>query len=127
MRHGIAAVLLLMSGAALLGCRGTSDSEKPTPKAEPNIAKPNDARSSGSSAIPDSSTFEIQGTVVRKRIEGGFFAIEGDDGKKYNPINLAESFRKDGLKVQVTARLRMDVMSIHMHGAIIEIVEIVAK
>jgi hypothetical protein len=93
----------------------------------PNIAERNESSSSGSSAIPDSDTFEIQGTVVHKNIDGGFFAIEGDDGRKYNPINLSESFRKDDLKVKLTARLIMDAMSIHMYGAIIEVVEIAAK
>ena len=62
-----------------------------------------------------------------KNLAGGFFAIDGVDGRKYNPINLPESFRKDGLRVKITARLRMDAMSIHMYGAIIEIVDIAEK
>lgn len=36
----------------------------------------------------DVDTFELHGTVVYKDIEGGFFAIDGDDGKTYDPINL---------------------------------------
>ena len=127
MRQVLSAVLILMCGVALVGCKGESDSAKDIPKAEPNTAEPNESPSSGSITIPDSDTFEIQGTIVHKNIEGGFFAIDGNDGKKYNPVNLSESFRKDGLKVKVTARLKMDAMSIHMYGTIIEVVEIVAK
>lgn len=117
---------------ALVGCKGKSDLAKDIPKAEPNVseqntAEPNESPSSRSPTIPDSDTFEIQGTVVHKNIEGGFFAIDGDDGRKYDPINLPESFRKDGLKVKVTARLRRDAMSIHMYGAIIEVVDITAQ
>ncbi len=132
MRQVIAAVLILMCGVALVGCKGKPVSEKAIPKVEPNVSEPNIAQPNASPSlesptIPDSDTFEMQGTIVRKNIEGGFYAIDGDDGRKYNPINLSESFRKDGLKVKVTARLRMDAMSIHMYGAIIEVVEIAEK
>lgn len=69
-------------------------------------------------------TFDILGTVVYKNSEGGFFAIDGDDGSKYDPISLPESFRKEGLQVTVTARLRKHVGSIHLYGPIIEVVNI---
>ena len=60
-----------------------------------------------------------------KDMEGGFFAIDGDDGKTYDPINLPDSFKINGLKVNITARFRKDVMGIHMVGDIIQIVNIV--
>ena len=69
-------------------------------------------------------TVEIQGTVVRKDLEGGFYAIEGDDGRTYDPINLPEFFKKNGLRVRVTARYKNDVVGIHMAGDIVEIVDI---
>jgi len=73
----------------------------------------------------DVDTFELHGTVVYKDLEGGFFAIDGDDGKTYDPINLPDSFKKNGLKVNITARFRKDVGGIHMVGDIIQIVNIV--
>jgi hypothetical protein len=127
MKQVLSAVLIIMCGVALVGCKGKSDSENDIPKAESNIAEPNELPPSERPPISNADTFELQGTVVHKNIEGGFYAIDGDDGKKYNPVNLSESFRKDGLKVKVTARLRMDAMSIHMYGAIIEVVEIAGK
>ena len=72
-------------------------------------------------------TFDILGTVVYKNSEGGFFAIDGDDGSKYDPISLPESFRKEGLEVTVTARLRKHAMSIHLYGPIIEVVKIAGQ
>ena len=72
-------------------------------------------------------TVDLQGTVVKKGLEGGFFAIESDDGRVYEPINLPEHFKKDGLKVKVNAKLRNDMGSIHMVGDIIEIVDIDAE
>jgi hypothetical protein len=70
---------------------------------------------------------EIQGTVVHKDLEGGFFAIEGDDGRTYDPINLPDSYRKNGLRVKATVRRKNDVVSIHMAGDIVEIVNIEAQ
>ncbi|WP_281492205.1 META domain-containing protein [Desulfosarcina cetonica] len=67
---------------------------------------------------------ELLGTVVYMDLEGGFFAIKDDDGKTYEPVNLPETFKKNGLQVRVTARVRDDVGSIHMVGEIIEIVTI---
>jgi hypothetical protein len=89
--------------------------------------QPNKSPSSESPIIHDPDTFEILGTVVYNNLEGGFFAIDGDNGSKYDPISLPESFRKDGLKVKVTARLRKDAMSMHMYGSIIEVVNIAGQ
>ena len=82
------------------------------------------ANSSNDALVSDSAPFEIQGTILHKDLEGGFFAIEGDDGRVYDPIDLPEPFKKDGLRVKVKAKLRNDVGSIHMVGDIIEILEI---
>ena len=72
-------------------------------------------------------TVELRGTIVKKELEGGFFAIESDDGRVYDPINLPEHFKKDGLKVKIKAKLRNDVGSIHMVGEIIEIIDVVEQ
>lgn len=64
------------------------------------------------------------GTVKHFDLEGGFFAIVGDDQKTYDPTNLAESFRVNGLRVRFRARLRNDVMSIRMVGQPVELLEI---
>ncbi len=64
------------------------------------------------------------GTVRWKAFEGGFFAIDADNGERYQPINLPSSFREDGLRVRVTAVERPDLVSTHMYGKLIEIVTI---
>ena len=76
------------------------------------------------SAGPKADTFTLTGTIVWKALEGGFFAIHSDDGKKYDPINLPDSLKKEGLRVSVTARRKKGVVSFHMYGSIIEIVDI---
>lgn len=65
------------------------------------------------------------GTVVWKPLESGFFAIDADDGRKFEPINLPREFAVNGLRVRVTARVRDDMASVNMYGTIIEITEIV--
>lgn len=72
-------------------------------------------------------TVEIQGTVVHKDLEGGFYAIEGEDGRTYDPINLPDSYKKSGLRVRATVRHKNDVVGIHMAGDIVEIVDIAAQ
>ena len=68
--------------------------------------------------------FVIRGTIKHLKIEGGFFGIIGEDGNKYRPINLPKDYQKAGLKVEVEARLRGGMMSIHMWGKNIEIISI---
>jgi hypothetical protein len=76
----------------------------------------------GSDSADDS--FSFTGTVAWKALESGFFAIDGDDGQGYEPINLPAEFSINGLRVQVVARERTDMASINMYGKIIEIIEI---
>lgn len=72
-----------------------------------------------------------QGNTVLKRgtvrfidLEGGFYGIIGDDGKKYDPINLSREFQIDGLPVHFEAKVRDDVATIRMWGTPIEILKI---
>jgi len=69
---------------------------------------------------------EVSGTgaVEWFGIEGGFFAIRGDDGKVYDPMNLPAGFARDGLRVRFEGRIRRDVGSIRMVGEIVELRQI---
>jgi len=128
MKHIIHALLIFIGAVTIIGCKDTSDTSTQIANTEPNVSEPNETASAESPTMPIAEdTFEIMGTVTYKHIEGGFYAIDGDDGRKYDPINLPDSFRKDGLKVKVTARLKKDAMSFHMYGAIIEVVNIATQ
>lgn len=67
---------------------------------------------------------KARGTVQFIELEGGFYGIVTDDGKKYLPLTLGEPFQQDGLRVAFTARVRNDMASIYMWGTLVEIVEI---
>lgn len=67
---------------------------------------------------------EIEGIVRYHELEGGFYAIQSREGETYNPTNLPEEFRQDGLPVRARVRIRGDMMGIHQVGPLVEIVEI---
>ena len=70
------------------------------------------------------SGIEIDGVIRYHELEGGFYAIQSKDGETYDPINLPEEFRQDGLPVRARLRLRNDMMGTHQVGPLVEIVEI---
>jgi hypothetical protein len=63
------------------------------------------------------------GTVRYISLEGGFYGIVGDDGKNYDPINMPQEFKIDGLRVQFTANLT-DYASYHMWGYVVKLISI---
>lgn len=72
-------------------------------------------------------TFMVTGTVVHVKLEGGFFGIIADNGKRYVPLNLPANYQEDGLEVKFEARFRPDLLGFHMWGTYIEITEITRK
>jgi acyl dehydratase len=69
----------------------------------------------------------ITGVVKHVKLEGGFYAIRGDDAVTYDPTNLPPAFQRDGLRVEAEARRRDDLMGIHQAGPIVELVRIRAR
>jgi hypothetical protein len=73
-----------------------------------------------SSTGPDLDTV---GTVTFHNVEGGCWTIETEEDG-YEPINLAEEFKVDGLRVNFEANFRDDMASVCMVGRLIELLEI---
>ena len=58
----------------------------------------------------------ITGTVVHLDLEGGFWGIEGDDGKKYRPVDdLPDAVRRDGCRIEAEVEAA-NVLSFAMWG-----------
>jgi hypothetical protein len=69
----------------------------------------------------------VRGTVHFFTVEGGFWALRGDDGMNYDPLNtLPSAFQQENLRVQMVIRVRTDAASVHMVGAIVDILHIQA-
>jgi hypothetical protein len=77
-----------------------------------------------SSMTESSGTKNVTATVRFLSIEGGFYALRGDDSVTYDPTNLAKSFQVDGLRVQSRLTIRNGAVGIHAVGSIVDIVEI---
>jgi len=68
---------------------------------------------------------QVNGTVRYFTLEGGFWAVRGDDGVTYDPLNgLAAAFQRENTRVTVVAKIRNDVGGIHMVGPIVEVLSI---
>ena len=66
----------------------------------------------------------ITGTVKYVELEGGFYGIISDDGNKYDPVNLAPEYRKNGLRIKAGVSVQKNMTSIHMWGILIRINQI---
>jgi hypothetical protein len=72
-----------------------------------------------------SGAIQVNGTVRYFTLEGGFWAVQGDDGVTYDPMNgLAPAFQRENLKVTLVARVRNDMGGFHMVGPIVEVLSI---
>jgi hypothetical protein len=87
----------------------------------------------GSSTAPDGDVIVIDGTVrgtgvvLFYDIEGGFYAIRGDDGRIFDPISgMPTAFRRHGLAVEFEGEIR-HVGTIHMVGEAIALTHIRAR
>jgi hypothetical protein len=70
--------------------------------------------------------FEGRGQVIYVNVEGGFYGLLSDDGQKYLPLSLPDSFQQDALRVKFTARLLSRSKGFRMWGQTIEILGITA-
>ncbi|HEY3424855.1 MAG TPA: hypothetical protein VGL27_08675, partial [Negativicutes bacterium] len=80
----------------------------------------------GAATPVTSQDIKMSGVVKKVSIQDGFsqdgfYGIMGDDGKRYQPINLPRNFKKDGLPIKFTAQIREDKVSSLMWGTIIEL------
>ena len=68
---------------------------------------------------------DVTGTVRHFDLEGGFWAIRGDDSVTYDPRNgVPDQFRQEGLRVRLKARKLEGVMGTHQVGPIVEVLSL---
>jgi hypothetical protein len=80
-----------------------------------------------SPSLPD-GTIRVNGTVQYFNLEGGFWAVRGEDGVTYDPIDgLPPAYQRNSLRVIIVARVRPEMGGIHMVGPIVEILSIEAR
>lgn len=73
--------------------------------------------------IRQGNIIEGTGTIIYLDLEGGFYGIVTSTDH-FDPINLPSKFTKDSLRVKFKAKIRKDLVSIHMWGILIELISI---
>lgn len=73
---------------------------------------------------PASSDISGRGKVVYQDLEGGFFGVIGEDGRKFLPVSLPDKFKTDGMQVTYIFRPQQDTVSFMMWGEPVEIISI---
>lgn len=63
-------------------------------------------------------------TVLDYQVDGCLWMLQTEDGKKYEPQNLDEQFRKDQLKVWVKFVEQKNAITICMAGPVVKITDI---
>lgn len=77
----------------------------------------------GTTVNDGQAEIDEKGTVTYLGFEGGFYGIVGDDGKHYDPIDMPQEFKVDGLRVHFTANFS-DFLSYHMWGYVVRLISI---
>lgn len=63
----------------------------------------------------------VRGTIRYKDLEGGFWGLDGDDGKKYMPSGLDKALMIDGMVIEVKGIVEEDVMTFQQYGKTLKI------
>jgi len=64
------------------------------------------------------------GTVTFVDLEGGFYGIVADDGERYLPLDLDETYRVDGMRLTFVGEVARDVATIQQWGTPVEIIDV---
>lgn len=70
---------------------------------------------------PKPKTLHLTGHVEYVNTQGGFFAIVGDDGLKYQPTNLPPKVRTNGLPIKFNATINDHIVSSFIWGTIVDV------
>ena len=63
----------------------------------------------------------VTGTVEKKGFGFGTWALVAEDGTTYELKDPASELQQEGIKVEVEGKIRKDVMTIAMIGAVLEV------
>jgi hypothetical protein len=104
----------LISALFITGCAAQTDQIATQKTDAPAMTEPK-------TSAPSENQINTTGTVRFQEIEGGFWGIVADDGRKFDPMGLDAKFQKEGLRVRFEATPDADRMSTHMWGTIVSL------
>jgi hypothetical protein len=97
----------LLIAFLLSGCAG--ETKKSESEAQPEIDQ---------EAV---NMITVRGTIRYKNLEGGFWALDGDDGNKYMTSGLDKALRIDGMVIEVKGVIEEDVVTFQQYGKTLKI------
>lgn len=104
-------------------CAASPNAVEPIKQAAP-AAPDTPAMTEPAASTPAPARINTTGTVRFQEIEGGFWGIIADDGRKFDPMGLDARFQQDGLRVRFEAMPETDMMSTRMWGSIVTLSKI---
>ncbi|WJG08254.1 hypothetical protein [Aliiglaciecola sp. LCG003] len=104
---------------AIGGCAGEAIDNESAKQADVSLSQANKDESKQEPA----KMLTIKGTIVYKSLEGGFFALDAQDGKKYMPRGMDKSLLKNGMVVEVQGVVLTDVMTFQQYGEVLKVVQ----
>ena len=115
--------VVLLSASAITACAASPNAVEPIKQAAP-AATETPAMTEPAPREPAPARINTTGTVRHQSLEGGFWGIIADDGRRFDPMELDAAYQKDGLRVRFEATPETDMMSTRMWGTIIELTHI---
>jgi hypothetical protein len=121
-----------VAAAMLLSCapkqEAREDSAGEAREEGSDAATPQETEETPPPATPSPSTpegeFSVDGTVLKLPIGTGCWVIRTLEGTEYEPLNLKDEHRNEGMRVRAELRARSDMASTCMVGTTVEILSI---
>lgn len=66
----------------------------------------------------------LTGTILYKDLEGGFYAFITENGKHYTPHGLDETYRKNGLLVEIKGITKPNIMTTTQFGTVLQVTSV---
>ena len=63
----------------------------------------------------------VTGKIEKKGFGFGTWALVTDDGTTYELKDAADELKQEGIKVEIEGKIRKDVMTMAMIGAVLEV------
>lgn len=127
----IATIIVLIFGCLISACVSTEkkvpekflSSPLNTTSPEPSLPLHNQTISENGS-VGILSDISGTGTVIYQNLEGGFYGVLADDGRRFLPNALPTEYRINGTRVYFIFRPVQDIVSISMWGESVDIISL---
>ncbi|GAA6185132.1 MULTISPECIES: hypothetical protein [Alteromonadaceae] len=117
-------LLCLFSIIFFVGCSGTDTADTSVSAAAQAKPAVELKKANNSEATQEETEMlTITGTIVYKGMEGGFFGLDANDGKKYMPRGMNKELLQNGMVVEVKGYVLTDVLTFQQYGEVLKVVE----